>query len=48
MSKVYRYYRALQLALSIWNIYDMPINCDPFDSIDWPTAWSVGKIVWVD
>jgi hypothetical protein len=45
MSKLADYYHAFELALRIWNIYQMPKNWEPFDSIDWSTAWEVGKIV---
>lgn len=46
--KIYNYYRALDLALRLWNPYTMPRNWEPFDAISWRTAWDVGCIVHVE
>lgn len=51
------YLRAILLALSIWspaNLWRVKLgladieDLDPFELIDLSTAWSVGKIVWID
>lgn len=43
--KLYARYKALELALSIWCIFDMGRNADPFEQISLRTALEVGWIV---
>jgi hypothetical protein len=45
---IYRLYRAVELTLSIWNIYTMPRGWEPFDSIDLKTAWAVSRGIWLE